>query len=88
MCCACDGGQTPRDDALPGEPEVPEEPEVPGDPRPDDFVAWVEWFTIPTDSGPCRIEATVDTADPVNNFFIYYLIGNCGGTSTMQFNIS
>ena len=43
---------------------LPEDP-VSGDPRPDDFEGWVEWFTIPTEGGNCRIEGTVDRADPV-----------------------
>ena len=42
---------------------LPEEP-VAEDPRPAAFGDWVEWFTIPTKTGSCRIEATVDRADP------------------------
>ena len=48
-----------------------------GDARPNDFAAWVEWFTIPTDNGRCRIEGTVDKADRTHDFYIYYLVGNC-----------
>ena len=49
-----------------------------GDARPDDFVDWVEWFTIPTKPGNCRIEGTVDKADATHDFYIYYLVGDCG----------
>ena len=58
-------------DALPEDPDS-------GDARPDDFVDWVEWFTIPTDNGRCRIEGTVDKADATHDFYIYYLVGDCG----------
>jgi len=58
-------------DALPEDPDS-------GDARPDDFVDWVEWFTIPTKPGNCRIEGTVDKADATHDFYIYYLVGDCG----------
>ena len=67
-------------DALPEDPDS-------GDARPDDFAAWVEWFTIPTDNGRCRIEGTVDKADATHDFYIYYLVGDCG-TRTQNIIIS
>ena len=59
-----------------------------GDARPDDFVDWVEWFTIPTDNGRCRIEGTVDKADKTHDFYIYYLVGDCGTNTRKDIIIS
>ena len=50
-------------------------------PAPTDFEEYVAWFTIPTGSGPCRVEATVDqTINGSRDYWIFYLIGDdCSG---------
>ena len=48
-------------------------------PAPTDFEEYVSWFTIPTGSGPCRVEATVDQTiakSRKRDYWIFYLIGD------------